>query len=178
MALVRKAGAVLKLSGRLIPLYQEMHRNRRYRGGSTLRNYVADIEQIIAATETRTILDYGCGKGAQYHEDGLHETWGIMPTLFDPGVPSIDELPAGQFDGVICTGVLEHIPGRELPQAFSNLAGYARKWCFLAIGTALAHKRLPDGRNAHVTIKAPEWWMERIEPYFAGGAALHYRWVA
>ena len=168
-----------RLSGKLIPLYREMHEGKRYRGGSTLRKYIADIAQLVAETGTQTILDYGCGKGMQYEEDGLHEAWGgIMPTLFDPAVPGIDVLPDGQFDGVICTGVLEHIPGRELPQAFENLAKYARKWCFLAIGTALAHKSLPNGQNAHVTVKTPEWWMERIDPYFEGGAQVHYRWVS
>lgn len=170
-----------KLDGQLVQLYRQMHQKRkqRYRGGSTLRRYVAEIAAIIAETQTQTILDYGCGKGMQYFEDELHGAWGgIMPTLFDPGVPGIDELPEGQFDGAICTGVLEHIPRNELPQAFENLAWYSRKWCFLAIGIALAHKKLPDGRNAHVTVKPPEWWVERIEPYFAGGATVHYRWVS
>lgn len=167
------------LKGKLIPLYQEMHRKQRYRGGSTLRKYITEIRDIIAELETETILDYGCGKGQQYHEDRVHEAWGgIMPTLFDPGVPRIDQLPDGQFDGVICTGVLEHIPRRELPLAFENLASYAKKWCFLAIGITLAHKRLPDNRNAHVTLETPEWWIARSRPYFHPEVKVYYRWVS
>ena len=169
----------IRLSGELIPLYRQLHdkAGKKYKGGSTLRKYVDEIASIVKGTDTRTILDYGCGRGRQYIDDKMHEAWGIMPTLFDPGVAGLDDLPVGQFDGVICTGVLEHIPRGELPTAFSNLAGYARKWCFIAIGIALAHRRLPDGTNAHVTVKPPDWWQQKLEPVFNGGVELHLRFI-
>ena len=168
-----------RLPGKLIPLYRQVHEaGKYYRGNSTLRKYVNDISQIIREIETGSILDYGCGKGLQYTEDRLHKPWGIMPTLFDPAVSGIDELPEGQFDGVICTGVLEHIPQDELQAAIDNLSRYARKWAFLAIGISPAHKTLPNGQNAHVIVKPPEWWKQRLEPAFNGGAELHLRFVS
>lgn len=160
---------MMRLQGRLIPLYQEMHRRRdtNYRGGSTLKRHVAAISRLVEEMPTATILDYGCGKGHQYTEDGLHEAWGgIMPTLFDPGVPGIDELPEGTFDGVLCTGVLEHIPRREIGEAIGNLVRYTRKWAFISIGCIPAHKKLPNGGNAHVTLKPEEWWLEQLQGAF------------
>ena len=106
-----------RLPGELIPLYRQVHAKggKRYKGGSTLRRYVDEIAHIVQDTDTITILDYGCGRGHQYFDDRMHERWGgIMPTLFDPGVAGLDELPAGEFDGVICTGVLEHIPRERI----------------------------------------------------------------
>jgi hypothetical protein len=156
-----------QLVGRLIPQYREIHQGKRYRGGSTLRKHTADIAKLVREIPTATILDYGCGKGMQYTEDRLHEAWGgILPTLYDPGVPGIDDLPLETFDGVICTGVLEHIPRDELDQAFANLAGYARKWAFISVGCSPAHKRLPNGQNAHVTLQPEVWWLERLHGAF------------
>lgn len=152
-----------RLKGRLIQEYQEYHRRKRhqYRGDTTKR-YVAHIAEIIREIETTSILDYGCGKGTQYTEDNAHESWGIMPTLFDPGVPGLEELPEGQFDGVVCTGVLEHIPQGELRLALGNLAKYARKWCFILVGVRVSKKRLSNGMPVHVTLQTRDWWANLV----------------
>ena len=168
----------MRLEGRLVPQYQEMHRRRRYRGGSTLKRHVAAIGLLVAEIPTASILDYGSGKGKQYTEDRLHEAWGgVLPALFDPAVPGIDELPDGTFDGVICTGVLEHIPRKEIPMAIGNLTRYARKWCFISVGCVLAHKRLPNGLNAHVTIQPEEWWRDMIGAAFGDDVRLELEFI-
>lgn len=114
------------------------------------------------------MLDYGCGKGLQYTEDRMHDAWGgIMPTLFDPGVPGLDELPEGTFDAVICTGVLEHIPGPEIVGTIERLAYYTNKWAFISIGCSPSKKMLPDGRGVHVTLKAEQWWLDKLRPAFS-----------
>lgn len=169
----------MRLRGRLISQYVQMHEKGFYRGGSTLKRHVEAISRLVAEIPTESILDYGCGKGRQYTEDGLHEAWGIMPTLFDPAVPGIDELPEGTFDGVLCTGVLEHLPRKELPTAVGNLARYTRKWCFVSVGCVPAHKHLPNGLNAHVTIEPEEWWQEMVGNAFGPDVrlALEFIWA-
>jgi hypothetical protein len=155
----------MRITGALIPEYQEMHRRGRYSRGSTLRKHLDRIAAIVAEIPTRTILDYGCGSERPYVEDRLHDAWGgIMPTLFDPGVPGLDDLPEGTFDGVICTGVLEHIPRKrgELADAIGRIADYADRWAFISIGCVRAHKTLPNGLNAHVTLRPEEWWHEQL----------------
>jgi hypothetical protein len=168
---------MMRLEGELIRQYRKMHAGRVYRGGSTLRKHVADIAKLVAEIPTETILDYGCGKGMQYIEDGLHEAWGIMPTLFDPGVPEIDELPDGTFDGVICTGVLEHVPRREIDDAISNLVRYAGKWAFISIGCSPSNKRLPNGRDVHVTLKPEEWWLDKLHAAFGDRVRLETSFI-
>ena len=62
----------------------------------------------------------------------------------------------GQFDAVVCTDVLEHVPIEELDGVIADLVGYARLWCFISVCCRRAqagHKRLPGGRNVHVTIR-------------------------
>ena len=34
------------------------------------------------------------------------------------------------------------------------------------MSTRLAHRKLPDGRNAHLTVKPIEWWAEKIKERF------------
>jgi hypothetical protein len=123
----------------------------------------------------QTLLDYGCGKGHQYILKGWHECWGIMPALYDPGVPDFNVLLPGPFDGVICTDVLEHVPENELPSVVADLVRLSRLWCFVSVccRPAKGNKKLPRGGNVHVTIRPEEWWCEMLEREFAGKAALH-----
>lgn len=164
------------LKGSLIEQYRVIHATRKiYSRGGCIQRYVKDVADIVSKVPTSTILDYGCGKGKQYTEDKIHESWGIMPTLFDPGVVGIHKLPEGKFDGVICTGVLEHIPELEIKETLARLASYAEKWCFLVIGVGPTNKKLLDGRQAHVTIKSPSWWNNRINAAFLESGALVWR---
>ena len=66
-----------------------------------------------------------------------------MPTLYDPAVQGIDVKPEGQFDGVMCTDVLEHIPEDELDTVIADLAGYAKQWAFIAVCCRPAKKTFP-----------------------------------
>lgn len=159
-----------KLPGSLVKQYIRIHkRGKRYARGGCLQRYTLDLADIIARIPTKTILDYGCGGGKQYTEDRIQESWGYTGeiTLFDPGVPTINELPVGTFDGVICTGVLEHIPEDEIDMAINNLASYADKWAFIVVGIEPTRKLLPDGRQAHVTLQPPQWWEDKIKSAFA-----------
>ena len=38
----------------------------------------------------------------------------------------------------------------------------AKKFVYLAICTRLAHAILPNGENAHCTVKEPDWWEKHI----------------
>lgn len=161
------------MPGSLIPMYREMHKRKIFWGGSLLKQ-LDKIGALVKASGAQTLLDYGCGKGHQYSEKQAHLEWGgIMPTLYDPGVPELSHRPVGSFDGVICTDVLEHIPVDELDDVISDLVGYAKVWCFASIYCAPSKKTLSDGQNAHVTIRPPEWWRKRLEGAFQDRAALH-----
>jgi 2-polyprenyl-3-methyl-5-hydroxy-6-metoxy-1,4-benzoquinol methylase len=164
----------MRVKGSLIWLYVRLHKSRskRYKRGGCIQRYVSDISEIINEIPTRSILDYGCGGGKQYTEDAIHEAWKIQPVLFDPGVPGLDELPAKTFDGVICTGVLEHIPEEEIDGALANLVRYARMWVFIVVGLKRGNKQIYKGKLAHVTLKPAQWWQDKIENAFARRAKV------
>jgi len=133
---------------------------------------VARIKRLVDATGARTLLDYGAGKGMQYElgridveENGEHrqltvkEYWGVDEIVcYDPAYTPFSNLPARKFDAVICTDVLEHCPEQDIPWILDEMFAYANKFVFALAACYPAKKQLPDGENAHCTIKPAEWW--------------------
>ena len=91
--------------------YKKFHaeKNQHY-PGDNLKPQLHHIVDLVQDTKSETLLDYGCGKGLQYSQWKHHEEIGVMPELYDPGVPEYEVLPDGPFDGVYSTDVMEHIP--------------------------------------------------------------------
>ena len=63
---------------------------------------------------------------------------------------------------MISTDVLEHIPEKVIPKTLNQIFERADKFVYLAICTRLAHAILPNGENAHCTVKEPDWWENHI----------------
>jgi hypothetical protein len=148
--------------------YRQLHENpKRFRGGLYPR-YLPLIADLVGKHAALTMLDYGSGKGAQYVELGQHAAWGILPMCYDPGYLPYSARPLQQFDGVICTGVAEHIAEVDVDAFLADVVGYARGFAFMQIGIAPSHKRLPDGRSVHLTVMSPSWWKERLQPLRLG----------
>lgn len=139
--------------------------------GEQLLKFRLAIKELVEKTNAKTILDYGCGKGQQYEPmpiagaDGkiaansIKEFWGVKDIkLYDPGYKKHWELPEGTYDGVVSTDVLEHIPVEDIPWVVEEQFAYAKKFVFANIACYPALATLPDGSNAHVTVKSPEWW--------------------
>ncbi len=150
--------------------------------GASLPPHIGHIKKLIEATGARTILDYGSGKGLQYRPqkivvdgrhvaDGIAEYWDVDEVrCFDPGYAPFHELPQERFDGVISTDVLEHCPEEDLPWILDEIFGFARRFVYLNVACFPAQKTLPNGENAHATVRPPEWWRELI------GAHATVRW--
>lgn len=145
----------------LIDQYKILHQAGHFPGHS-IQAHVEAITALVRTTSSKTLLDYGCGKGQQYISANLATEWGCRPYLYDPAIVHLSRKPKGKFDGVICTDVLEHIPEEELLDVLRELFNYARKFAFFSICTRAAKKTLPDGRNCHLTIKPEEWWLSLI----------------
>jgi hypothetical protein len=168
---------------RLLAMYREMHRDGEVHlgippdqtfPGKSLPPQAGHIKRLIDATGAKTLLDYGCGKGNQYlpmpWKDeggtvhlGIAAWWGVEVRCHDPGYPKFAELPTGKFDGVISTDVLEHCPEEDMPWIIGELFGYATRFVFANVACFPARKHLPNGQNAHCTIRPLKWWRQLIE---------------
>lgn len=148
---------------KLLDQYRELHESGMFRGMS-LQKHIPEIGRLIQETLSKTLLDYGSGKGFGHQQ---HD-WEVEITLYDPAVKGLDELPEGPFDIVICTDVLEHVPEEELDDTLEKIFSRAAKAVFFSISTKEAKKILPNGLNAHVTVKPSGWWLQRIDPYQKG----------
>ena len=146
----------------LISQYKLMHDVGKYRGGLD-DDVIEHITALVKKHDAKDLLDYGSGKGRQYDDEfNQHQAWGILPDCYDPAYPPFATLPDHMYDGVICTDVAEHIPENDVPAFFSQVLGFATKFAVFSIDTIPATKMLPDGRNCHLTLKTPEWWLSAI----------------
>jgi hypothetical protein len=157
--------------------------------GNSLLPFVEQIRELVHKTGARTLLDYGSGKGAIHRKHELtlaggkiigpvRDYWGVSGvTLYDPGVPEYAELPSGRFEGVISTDVLEHIPEEDIPWVLREMFGYADRFVFANIASYPARKTLPNGWNAHICLKPPEWWRAQIEAAAQGWPGSDYLFV-
>ena len=162
----------------LVALYGRMHVEGETRlqippektfPGSSLSPHVGRIKALIEATGAKTILDYGAGKGMQYRPqpvivggrhvaDGIAEYWDVDVECYDAGYAPYSKLPKTTFDGVVCTDVLEHCPEEDLPWILDEIFGFARQFVYLNVACFPARKSLPNGENAHATVRPPQWW--------------------
>lgn len=166
----------------LVALYTKMHLEGDARinaapekmfPGTALKPHVPRIRHLIQASGAKTLLDYGAGKGVLYRTTpwnapegafkSVKEYYGLeVLRLYDPAYPPFSELPTGKFDGVVCTDVLEHCPEEDILWILEEIFGYARLFVYANVACYAALKTLPNGENAHCTIRPTEWWEEQL----------------
>ena len=149
-----------------IEQYKQYHAEHTgYGTGGGLKFYLQHIIDLVKDTKSESLLDYGCGKAEGYIDYKHHEHWGIMPSLYDPAIPEYENFPAGTFDGVMSFDVLEHIPEIQIPETIHQITKVANKFVFLGIATDPADEVLPNGDNAHCTLKPMDWWVDMIKKH-------------
>lgn len=114
--------------------------------------------------QQKTVLDYGCGKGGTMDWiRGLYSD--LQVTGWDIGTELYQQKPQQQFDGVYSIDCLEHIEQQDIPHTIEELRQISHPkttWCHI-IDLTPAKKRLPDGRNAHVTLMSATEWQQVFE---------------
>jgi trans-aconitate methyltransferase len=126
--------------------------------------YLEEASLFIDYLKPATVLDYGCGSGAL--ADALAEKYPEIQVYgYDPAVEGRDILPVTTADLVFNNDVLEHIPEELLDPVLSQIAAISLKVVF-GLHHALASAILPNGENAHCTVKPPDWYKQLLSKHF------------
>ena len=141
--------------------------------GASSHKFVEEISVAINYLRPKKVLDYGCGKGALLKQLEMKYP-NIAFFGYDPAVPGRDFVPEEKFDLLINTDVLEHIPEKDLPWVIEKMASLSQK-AYFNLHHALAKTILPNGENAHCTVKPPEWYHALLGKYYAHVTPLEGR---
>jgi hypothetical protein len=120
-------------------------------------SHAPEIQEFIKQLGARSVLDYGCGRATL--SKALPDA---KVQEYDPGVLGKDLLPK-PADLIVCTDVLEHIEPQLLDSVLRHIFLLARRGAYFVIATRLARETLPDGRNAHLIVQPPEWWLAKLQ---------------
>ena len=152
---------------------QKLHDSKNY--GEQNHGINEKIVEIFAAISRKnlcnSILDYGCGKGLLIKKlsDELGQSFKISG--YDPGNSEYDN-PYSPADIVTCFDVLEHVEPKKIDSVLNDISTQTIMLFIGIIDLLPAQKSLPDGRNAHLLIAPPGWWLDKLSQTFKSG---HYR---
>lgn len=152
------------------------HLTTKTYSGKFLRPHAPLVKEIIDAWPAtfghacESILDYGCGKGAQYewvsHGDDasipkgmtLEQFWGVPVTKHDPAfAPFSADPPMAHYDLVLCTHVLGSIPIADLSWYVGNLLTLARGVLYIAEKVGPVGKQVFSQPEAMPRWSVGEW---------------------
>jgi hypothetical protein len=143
-----------------IKQHQQAHNNPREFRGRSLALHVDSINSLLLEHSCHTILDYGCGKAQCWPA-----AWQGRITGYDPAYGPYSARPTGQYDMVICTDVMEHVPESAVAAVIQDIFAFRVRWAYFSICVRASNKTLPDGTNKHVTVQPPEWWDQQLQAY-------------
>lgn len=66
---------------------------------------------------------------------------------------------------MICTDVMEHIPLEEVDRVLAEIRSVSPN-AFFNISCVKAAEILPNGENAHCTVRPARWWTARLGAQF------------
>ena len=141
--------------------YVELHKTSKY-GTSSGRQLLTPVQNLINREKPQTVLDYGCG------QSDLHKLINGVDKVvrYDPAIPGIDTKPTDEYDLVICTDVMEHIPEDTVDEILEDLHRLGRI-VYVVISCVEAYAKLPNGENAHTTVRPQKWWVDKLEAKWA-----------
>ena len=156
----------------LVELYKEMVDGYALSTGGTVSNGYNDFElkkfrEIVvphfATFGIETVLDYGSG-GSNWEEAGFDPASGSSAKdffsikeirKFEPARGLTDKVKS---DCVICMDVLEHVFLADITSIVRDLFSLSTKLLVVNVACYHANALLPNGENAHITVREPSWW--------------------
>lgn len=133
-----------------------------------LQAYRLHIRPIFNEYTISTVLDYGCG-GSDWCSKGFDDATGQSAIeyfelrnayRYEPGRNLDERQPV---DCVVSFDVLEHIFVADVPSVLRHMFSYATKLIVINVACYPAAAKLPNGENAHITVRHPIWWKGMID---------------
>ena len=162
---------------KLIQMYSQMADKGYER---TDENYVNDafsdfesrffrdqIKNVFKDHKIKSVLDYGCGGSnwdeKNFHQDGqsAKEFYNLDRCFRYEPARNLDERQ--KVDCVLNFDVLEHIFIADVPNVIRDIFSYAKKLVIINVACYPAAAKLPNGENAHITVRHPHWWKAQID---------------
>lgn len=173
--------SILELSDKgkaLIKLYENMANEGYQRTDNTiisnafsdfeLRPFRGEIKPILAQYEIKSVLDYGCG-GSNWEDLGFDDQTGMSAKQFFELEETLRYEPARgiderrKVDCVVNFDVLEHVFISDVPVVIRDILSHASKLAVINVACYPAAAKLPNGENAHITVRPPFWWKGMID---------------
>lgn len=157
----------------LIKLYEKMAQDGYKRtDGIEIKKAFSDFElrkfrnlckEKISNEKIKTLLDYG-GGGSNWDEPNFDPLTGKSAKEFFNLQKVIKFEPARNLsekkksDCVTCIDVLEHIYIADIPNVVEELFSLTNHLLVINVACYKAAAILPNGENAHITVRPPAWW--------------------
>lgn len=124
------------------------------------------ILKVIKKYNKTIILDYGSGQGSfKKLIDSDKTLYPYTVIEYEPGISTLSN-PPNPCEFVLCTDVLEHVEPNCIENVLDDLKRVVLDIGLFTICCQSAHRILQDGRNAHLIIESPDWWLEKLKMRF------------
>jgi hypothetical protein len=137
-----------------------------------IRGFKDLVQPYFKQYSIRSVLDYGCGQTSwddPSFADGISAKQFFDVCNVFKYEPSLDIDERQECDAVTCFDVLEHVFLADVSAAVWELFSLARSLVIVNVACYPAAARLPNGENAHITVRPPMWWkgmLDAIAPAF------------
>ena len=160
----------------LLSFYKQMAENGYHRNDGTFvekvysdaepHKFAEQIKKIVEHFNAKNGLDYGSG-GSDLNKTKLVNGEKFIDYIGLKKIksfePARNKKKKDKCDIVLCFDVLEHVFINDVPWVINDLFKYATKCIVINVACYNAAALLPNGENAHITVRPPSWWLGQIE---------------
>ena len=126
----------------------------------------SEVAKFVEQYHPNSLIDWGCAQGNLLNRIEQDYPWIRELGGYDPGNPDYSTVPQGRYDCLVSCDVIEHFEPADLDANLKLMQSKFTGAAYLIIACYPAKKHLSDGRNAHLIVETPEWWLDHIGQQF------------